>query len=1060
MIIDSKEIFDVQQCYIQYRISSINSSGLTNVVKQYIVLNINQSKLSGSNLINSNNNGYIASTIFVNIQLNISNLSICVDDTQRLGFESVQIIIIGSEFSSCDLCEQQKIIAYGLCSETLNYSETVNGMFQCVYPFEYVDSKCICADGYLLNNTHCINIVESINNMSYMFISNFYDQILLLEQKIENIFTVDQEIINNVTELENRIMFNYSIYDYNLMMNTSTLDNRIYYNITSLQNDILMKQITADTNLLTNTTVLDQRIFNNVSELKYIIQNLTLHQNDIDDSMLKYKQIIEQQQNMIHNLSQQIYCTRNYGYSVINGTCIQVSCTISGQQSINGICQCTNINSIVVDGSCVCPINSNIIGSACVCSISGQTMQNGQCICQTTGAFVVNNVCTCGVNGTNISNSCSCPDGAYLLNGVCTCSNINAYISGNQCVCPVYSKLINNTCTCPNNSQLVNNECVCNQINGYIMKNGLCLCKTIDAYENYGACICGQSALNISNTCICPTNSTLINNICQCDKIVGQQMVSGACQCPQGYSVVNDSCYQTSYIINSTNFECSQEVFTQSFDIVSITNQILAQSNFSSGYVFSASTVVENAFISVSDNIYTSSIYPLFQSQNVFNNIKLSFGKQTFISGSLILSSTTSISINQMNIISKSGSQLTVSSYINIITSSSTNANITNLLVNVSFGSSSGNITLINNIIGVLNISRYQVLGSFVSSKTVTMIGINIKSATISVNQIIFQPTAFNVGNGSSYLFGNAVTTSSVFTINNVAVILGNSSNSFLLGSISTTNYDSNYYNFGGIIAYINSNSTVNINNVIYDSFQKISTFYVSKSGFLLGYIQSINSRITIKNVCLLQNISSTTIQFYHFGLIGWNSGNTSVQGASIMFQVQGSDFYCLGIIGIQRVDSSYAEVINMKAQVNFNTESGDYVGSIMGSQEANNCSIENITINSGNINSGSNYVGGLCGWLYQNTNTSIQNSIISKTNISGLAHIGSFIGVCYSTMYLINSKTQFVRLSGSNHIGVIVGYNNGVYIFSGSSSTSNYINNVKQNNCAILLNIWSVVGC
>ncbi|CAL6110792.1 Conserved_hypothetical protein [Hexamita inflata] len=274
--------------------------------------------------------------------------------------------------------------------------------------------------------------------MSSLINGSTNDQIQLLEQKIENIknefIIIDQSIYNNLTDIENRIISNFSKADQNLYINTTTLDRRIYTNITSLKNDIKVIQIAADTNLLLNTTVLDWRIFNNISQLNSTFQNVSLKLRDINDSLLKQKEAIQKQQNTINNLTYQINCTSNLGFSIINGSCIQLVCPISGQQSINGICQCININQIVKNGYCVCPLNSQVVRITCICNIGGQVMLNGQCVCSTTGAIVMNDVCTCGVNSSNISNTCSCPSGASLVNGVCTCTNINAYISGNQCV--------------------------------------------------------------------------------------------------------------------------------------------------------------------------------------------------------------------------------------------------------------------------------------------------------------------------------------------------------------------------------------------------------------------------------------------------------------------------------------------------------------------------------------------------------------------------------------------------------------------------------------------------
>ncbi|CAL6059454.1 Hypothetical_protein [Hexamita inflata] len=53
MIIEPKESITIQQSFIQFRISSINSSGLTNVVKQSsVTILISQCKLAGSNQLN------------------------------------------------------------------------------------------------------------------------------------------------------------------------------------------------------------------------------------------------------------------------------------------------------------------------------------------------------------------------------------------------------------------------------------------------------------------------------------------------------------------------------------------------------------------------------------------------------------------------------------------------------------------------------------------------------------------------------------------------------------------------------------------------------------------------------------------------------------------------------------------------------------------------------------------------------------------------------------------------------------------------------------------------
>ncbi|CAL6010161.1 Hypothetical_protein [Hexamita inflata] len=554
--------------------------------------------------------------------------------------------------------------------------------------------------------------------------------------------------------------------------------------------------------------------------------------------------------------------------------------------------------------------------------------------------------------------------------------------------------------------------------------------------------------------------------------IKGQQLISGECRCPDNCIVQNSSCTQIynfiDYIINGSgsSLSCSQQVYYIKFDIQTVTSSVTSSSNFSSGYVFNTTQNITNAFIDISDCVYSSTVNPLFQSQSSFTNLKIQFGAQFISSGSFISTQNTQITINQMNIVSKSGSQLTVStnSQLNILSNSPADAGINNLLVNLSFAPSSGNITLINNINGVLNISGYQVLGDYNSAQTVAMIGINVQTATINLNQVCFKPNIYNVGNGSSYLFSNSDSGTSTFEINNLSVVIGDISNFLLLGSISTTTYDTNYYLFGGIIAYINTGSSISVYNVILDSFQKFSTSYVGYSGFFVGNISSSSSCIILKNVCLQQNITSTTLAFNWFGLIGENSGNISIQNGYLIFSVQVMELSCFGIIGIQDSTSRYAEVINLITSVNvISADQGVSIGSVFGYEGAQNGSVKNACIVKGSIQSGQNYVGGIIGCQNANTNLTIINSSVKNSTISGSNVVGGIIGGCrQGILYLTNTQIKFVRLSASgSNFGIVIGINiDETYSFINSSSSSNFLNNAKQTDCANFSNTWSISGC
>ncbi|CAL5994756.1 Conserved_hypothetical protein [Hexamita inflata] len=616
---------------------------------------------------------------------------------------------------------------------------------------------------------------------------------------------------------------------------------------------------------------------------------------------------------------------------------------------------------------------------------------------------------------------------------------------------------------CTNNAGYVyvNNSCVITgcSITGQKRVNGICQCANTNEIVSNNSCICPQFSTLIGSFCICPINSYIVGDACICNVIPGQTMIAGICTCPIGQSVLNGVCLEIIVINGQLDaFSCNQGVYVQNFDILTLTNSV-SSSNFSAGYVFASVLVIENAFIHVLDNVYTA-VIPLFQSQSTFINLKIQIGFQTLSGGSLISSTSSSIVINKMNIISRLNSTIILTnSQLNIVSSYSLNANLSNLLINLQFECSNGNISLIGDINGTINIYGYQILGIYNSSSTVAMIGLNINSATVNVNQVSFKPSVFNVGNGSSYLFGSSIETNSIFVINNIAFIMGNIYNFLLLGSISTTNYRENYYYFGGIIAYINSQSTVSVNNVIVDSYQQITSSYVCHSGLFFGYILSSSAFITIQNICLQQNITSTST-FYWFGFIGWNNGNSSIMNASVTFSVQFEIFWDFGIVGVQY--GKFAEIINLRTSVSLisnNQCNSQNAGTIFGYTGAKNCSVLNTSIIGGQVYYGSSAVGGFIGNLFSDVH--ILNSSIFNMSISGSNLIGGVVGLCHQTLQLTNTTIQCIHLLVSgNNVGIVVGNSNGTYLFSGSSSNSSYINEQLQTDCALLLNLWSAAGC
>ncbi|CAL6091574.1 Hypothetical_protein [Hexamita inflata] len=140
---------------------------------------------------------------------------------------------------------------------------------------------------------------------------------------------------------------------------------------------------------------------------------------------------------------------------------------------------------------------------------------------------------------------------------------------------------------------MVNGSCIqvtC-PIQGQFSINGICQCTNINSFIQ-------------DQACVCPSSSTLVGNTCTCTQI--------------GNSIINNTCKKTSQVILNTDntVMCSQQVSLTTYEVVSTVIYSLMQSNFSSGYVFS-STTIQNAMIDITDNTY-STAQPLFQSQSSF----------------------------------------------------------------------------------------------------------------------------------------------------------------------------------------------------------------------------------------------------------------------------------------------------------------------------------------------------------------------------------------------------------------------------------------------------------
>ncbi|CAL6102276.1 Hypothetical_protein [Hexamita inflata] len=948
LILKSKEVIQLNNVDIQFRLDCNYSSGIVNLINSLLTKFIIQDcNLSGYNKYNTQS-GYLCSKLSVDTQINLSSFTVCVNDNmQMVGVLEQQLNISGAELITCQsICSQDKYITFGICLQLLNYSRLVNYTQQCLehFVFDFFSNLCLCGNGFYLNGSSCVNV------------STEFSQIIV------NMQLIDDKLHNEIqgSNLEFKSLF-YNL-ETDIQSNITNLYNLVTETYINLKEDIRTQNVSIHNDLM------DLKI-NMDSKFQLNIDQNTETQLKISDLSTYISNIIKSLNN---NLSQ-----------IINENQVQIknNFTVADQKLENVI------------------LNMNYLLAV---SLSNFTKISNQ---------------ISGLDSMNQS----------FITVLDTCSKENTLNNQADMIKTQIDQLSDkidhiSAGGCPQNSNLVNGACSCS-ISGQILVGGICVCFAS-----------------------------------------GTSVISGVCTCPVGQQMIDDIC-QTVVIYNGTNtdntLQCSSSIYITTFDIQTITSQITSENNFSRGYVFGAN-IIQNGYIDIADNIYTY-VYSLFQFQNSFTNIKIQIGKQNIqmIGGSL-LTPLTKVIINQMNIISRESSQITINSQFILIAGVLTNSSINNLLVNLSLTLSTGQLTLASAINQQFQLTGYQVLGTYQSTSTISMICFDIGQATIYINQVSFKPSVYNVGNSSSYFICGLSSINTV-TMNNIAIIIGNDTNIQMMGQQMTTNF-SFPYQFGGIIANINSGfSVTTINNVILDCYQKINTTSVQNSGILVG--KSYSNNYIIRNLCLQQN-TNTNSEIKNFGFIGFHqNGNISIQQVYINLFFKGSVLYDCGLIGSVYF-SVFCEIVNTKTSFVIPISSGHTIGCIIGYMQLDRIVIQNSTVINSSLLSNWSIVGGFIGYAQQQCSTCnieylICNSTIKQSNISLAGSLmGGFIGQNEaSKLRITNSQIQSTRICGSSLFGLIQGNNNATtFIFVNCSSSSNYINNVLKTDCAVIVNYLN--GC
>ncbi|CAL5993571.1 Hypothetical_protein [Hexamita inflata] len=241
LVQQSLNIIQISEVSISFRFWSNYSSGIINQVKQALSLfSISQSILTGFNYINSDSNGYMCSALYKDIQIEITTLSVCVENTLKIGVSSFTAILTQLEYIQCEnSCKiPNQYVTYGICQQQLKFSSLLqNQTVVCEYPFIFQNDVCECDFGFFLNDSICVNVIQQfdivIKNVEILE-NQFKIDITRTELELKTAFIgLEELILNNIFDQTQNMNENSNLVNESII----STNNSIHKNINDLRTD-------------------------------------------------------------------------------------------------------------------------------------------------------------------------------------------------------------------------------------------------------------------------------------------------------------------------------------------------------------------------------------------------------------------------------------------------------------------------------------------------------------------------------------------------------------------------------------------------------------------------------------------------------------------------------------------------------------------------------------------------------------------------------------------------------------------------------------------------------
>ncbi|CAL6081883.1 Conserved_hypothetical protein [Hexamita inflata] len=881
------------------------------------------------------------------------------------------------------------------------------------------------------------NIKVSVTNLDLKLSNSFNQLNSSLAGNISQLnSTTFANLKSNSSNIELYIQSNYSKADGNLLANTSLLDSRIQSNFTSFNNSLtsnistLGSQITSS--LAANSSKLEQYIIGNYSQVNiYLAQNtstLDLKMNNSFNSLNSalINNISSLNSSSIASLVANSSKLEQYiasNYSNTNGLLLANTNTLDSRiqsnfTSLNNSLA-NNISALAIQSISNLKANSSKLEQYIIGNYSQQDLKIFNTFNNIENQLINNN--TILIN--NLNNNIS----VLYLASLSNLTSISTKIE-QQLLLSITNTNINfNTNFTVLNKRLSDNVT-------FINSSLYSVNSRIQQLQDEQNCIYQYGYKYIAGACVL--------SFCS---VHGQTIVNDVCQCAQGYHEEQGFCVQSEYEVQFINdVICT----VQSYIFIVNIQEVPIPFVFTSGYVFSSA--MTNVWVQIPDMILTQ-FSPIF-SQTVFQNIKIEIGQQQ-VAGGNILSSGSTLDIQKVSIISKPGTLINSSSnQLNILQTYSSNSQICDLLININMQYSSSNVSLISSMTNIQILKNYQLLGNYASCGTISLMGIQCNSATVTLSNLNIKPQTFNSGNYSSIMF-SYLKNSQVNSSNIIIIIINEQSQPQLANIIFSTS--DNQYSFGGLAMYVEQ-SKFNVYNSIFQCYQQLDTSFIYKYGLLFGLVyQNLNS-ILLQQICVdFDAIGANNAMM--FGLIGNLQSKLQIQQSSVFLCASGKITYAGIIGGVSNVNASIG-INQLTASVVFMcVRSGaQMIGALVGYLQDANCFVSNTKFMDSSI-SVDMYAGGVVGVVfivYLPNTLNLVNVELENLALNSSSGSGGFVGAAKSvTVKLTHSKIKQTAVTAQNCFGIVLGKDLGgaIFVFDGSNSNSqNTANGADLTECVL----------